>query len=430
MHDAAAQREPTPALSAPVDTILEDVCEASFPPASYGQTLAEREQTVQQVLERVFVDEHGVVRSGVNGRTMQPMRLEDVRDRPFGVGGIIERGAVPAHVKPVYLNYEDALMATGTHMQAMVAKHAATGEAACLDRARRGYEALRRLWQNIAEQVHPDDLGWMPKPYAGIDDVRHMNVTSVDQYAGATLGLHAFHEVASLGERNVIERMVCSFARWWRANHYTSGMLGGIGRWGRRNNPPLSIAYFLYLFAWVHQMRPAPRHLTEFNSWLGESEQLMTLGHERKPWVNTPGRVLECMERLLHLAPGHAPFWRRVAENAAELIVAWVSGARGGAEGEPSVMRHENYAAGFLATAERVLPGRGYADLARQCLEHASTRAEFYHVRRGQRVGDLPPRVAGDDYRHIFSGEDHAAWLHAYWTLDGSQATPQPSLPA
>src|SRR2546426_6129329 len=93
-----------------------DVCEVDFPPASYGRTLEEVEVTIQQVVERVFRDDDGILRSGVNGRTMKPMRIEDVKDRPQGMGTFAENSAIPRAVKPIWLNYENAGQATGKYL--------------------------------------------------------------------------------------------------------------------------------------------------------------------------------------------------------------------------------------------------------------------------------------------------------------------------
>jgi hypothetical protein len=63
-----------------------DVFTGDFPPVNYGNTLAESEATIAQVIERIFRDDDGILRSGVNGRTMKINRLEDIKDRPLGMG--------------------------------------------------------------------------------------------------------------------------------------------------------------------------------------------------------------------------------------------------------------------------------------------------------------------------------------------------------
>ena len=55
--------------------LTQDVYTGDFPPANYGQTHEAIEATIQEVVERVFRDEDGILRSGVNGATMRPLSL-------------------------------------------------------------------------------------------------------------------------------------------------------------------------------------------------------------------------------------------------------------------------------------------------------------------------------------------------------------------
>ena len=112
----------------PGETITTDLCPLDFPPEIYGETPDEVEATIQQVVERVFRDEDDLLRSGVYGKTMEPITADDVHDRPYGVGGYAENHAMPHAYKLIYLNYENAEQASGKYLRAMLRKHAVTGD--------------------------------------------------------------------------------------------------------------------------------------------------------------------------------------------------------------------------------------------------------------------------------------------------------------
>ncbi len=48
-------------------------------------------------------------------------------------------------------------------------------------------------------------------------------------------------------------------------------------------------------------------------------------------------------------------------------------------------------------------------------MDACTTRAHFYHIRRGLPIHKLPTLVAGDDYRDVFFCENQVHWLAAYW---------------
>ena len=126
-----------------MDEMTTDVFEGDFPPVSYGRTLEEVEATIQQVVERVFRDDDGILRSCVNGRTMKPMRVEDVKDRPKGIGSHAENSDIPREFKTVWSNYENAGQASGTYLEALCAKWQATGDVA-RSRAGQSHRASHR----------------------------------------------------------------------------------------------------------------------------------------------------------------------------------------------------------------------------------------------------------------------------------------------
>ena len=127
-----------------------DVFEGDFPPVSYGKTLEEVEATIQQVVERVFRDDDGILRSSVNGRTMKALRVEDVKDRPQGLGTFVENSSIPRSVKTIWINYENAGQASGNYLEALCAKAQITGDPQVRELARRTVDAIVMLWENAA----------------------------------------------------------------------------------------------------------------------------------------------------------------------------------------------------------------------------------------------------------------------------------------
>ena len=396
--------------------VLTDVCELDFPPEKYGETLEDIEATCQEVVERIFRDEDGAIRSGVYGKTMRPLTLEDVHDRPNGVGALSETDNMPRQYRPLWMNYENMLQCSGKYLVTMTRKHAVSGDEACVDRARRTYEATRQLWDNVAEQNF-HGRGWMPKPYAGIRKVAEMTGSSADQYADITLGLEAFYTgLATCDEKTVIEDMILSFADWWIDHHYMCEHMGHMCQWWV-GNPTLSTAYFLYLHALAYRFCPLKKHLEGFDYWL-EMNRKLFVGRLHQPGINTSGVALECLARLVELRPEHRPLWRRAAEVCAEYSVGRIVTTGDTWPQWKGVRSQQNgYAAHYMCIAHEMLPGRGYDDRARRCLEAYSGRSDFYHLSRGQKVAPLHPLVAGDDYRNMFWSEDHIAWMDAYWSL-------------
>jgi hypothetical protein len=402
-----------------------DVCEVDFPPASYGGTLEEVEATVQEVIERVFRDDDGILRSGVNGRTMKPLRLEDVKDSPLGLGRYPENSAMPRAVKPIWLNYENAGQASGKYLQALCAKARVTGDAHPRELARRTVEAIVTLWNNAAATHHMlggGGRGWFPKPYAGIRDVAQMWECSCDQYADVTLGLQSYYlSMASEQEKRKIEEIIVSFADWWYDHDY-SGVYYGDAIWWKRLGynfyHPHSVGYFLYLNALAESWSPCRKFRHGFETWLDLKGGLyLTKG---SPEANGNGIALDCLERLIALRPDLADYWRPAASHQAQHIVRMVEQGRCLPDLPCAVI---GFAAHYLATAHRLMPKEGYDRMTRRCLEACTGRENFYAILRGLRVADLPKMVSGDDYRDVFWCEDHVCWLDGYWNSQHTDAS-------
>ena len=406
------------AAAAQPEATTTDVCEVDFPPVDYGKTLKEVEAVTQTVVERVFRDADGMILGFVNGRTMKPLRPEEVKDRPLGMGTFVENSAIPREFKPIWLNYENADAASGKYLMALCTKARVTGNPEVRKLARRTVDAILLLCENAAATRHSlggGGKGWLPKPYGGVRNVSEMWETSADQYADITLGLHSYYQsMANEEEKQKLADVIGSFAEWWYDHDYAGVYLGNAIWWKRLNQNfyhPHSVGYFLYVNALAQSLRPSRKFEKGLQTWL-ELKDGMFL-HKGTRELNGCGIALDCVERLSALRPDLGEFWKSAASHLAGHVAECV-------EGSESVDRSFRmtvpaFAAHYVATAHRMLPQRGYEKLVRRCLEASTRRDDFYHIQRGRRISELPKKVSGDDYRNAFSAEKHINWMDGYW---------------
>lgn len=397
------------------EKILEDRFDGDFPPVDYGSSLEAIEKTNQAVIEEVFCDEDGILLCGVNGLTMKPYRTEDVTDRPEGRGSFAENAAIPNSIKPVWINYENTGQASGSYLEALCTKYEVCGLTETRAIARRTFEAICVLWRNAAKTEYSlggGGLGWLPKPYDGIQRVEGMQECSVDQYCDVTLGLETYYRVmASEDEKRTIEEIVISFADWWY-EHDFAGVYFGQAIWMKRlKEHSMAASYFLYLFSLAWSWKPCRRYQHGFEIWIELKDALKPPGDAI--WGCMNGLTLNVLERLMILRPDLSDFWTSVAHHQARLLASSV-------EERVNMNRRyefEGFAADYLCAADHLIPNSGYDALAIKCLTECSTRDRFYHVRRGLEIADLDTREKGDDVRHSFMSELHVHWLVGYWKL-------------
>ena len=391
--------------------LTHDVFEGDFPPASYGQTLDEIEATIQQVIERVFRDDDGILRSGVNGRTMKPLTNDEVADRPNGKGGYAEHAAMPESLKAVWLNYENAGEASGAYLMALCLKFEATRDPKVRELARRTVHAIVTLWNNASPAAGHGGggRGWFPKPYGGIHKVAGIAECSADQYAGITLGLHAYHRMmADAAEKKQIEEVIVSFSDWWHDHDHSGAYFGKPIWWKRLESHPMAAAYFLYLHALAESWQPGAKSRQSFATWLNLKATL--LRPAKATGITMHGLPVLCLEQLRALRPELDAVWQPALVHQAGLLAGSVD--------QTSQSKHFQvlgYGADYLGAAHRLLPDAGYDKLALRCLEALKNRGDFYHIRRDQRIDQLPALVRGDDYRDVFFCEGHVHWMAGYW---------------
>jgi hypothetical protein len=369
----AAQSPPSTTNSgSPAEETTKDLFEGDFPPMVYGGTLEETEATIRDVMERVFRDSDGILLSGVNGATMKPLRVEDVKDRPQGLGTFAENSAIPRAIKPIWTNYENAGQASGAYLEALCARATLAGDAHARELARRTVDAIATLWENAAATQHPlggGGRGWFPKPYDGIRRVSQMHECSVDQYCDVTLGLHTYYlTLADEAEKRKIEEVIVSFADWWYDHDYCGVYFGEAIWWKRLKTHSMAVSYFLYLNTLAQSWKPARKFEHGFEIWWDLRSALQPPG--KAGWVCMHGITLNCLERLIAIRPDLAGDWRRAAAYQAVLLAASVEPA-----GKPwDEYNTQCFGADYLAAAHRLLPKDGYDRLSRRCLEACARR--------------------------------------------------------
>ncbi len=218
------------------------------------EPLQHRAHALEEWAEAHFLDPDGIVYSQLDRATGKPLTAAffapDDDIHPVG-------GADPAGM----YSYENCGMTTGAYLQALVCRYEAEGDPAALERARRGYHALRHVY-DLGRQL---EEGFFPKIYGG----RFTQQTSTDQVLYAVQALDRFSAVASEAERREIARMIGCMIGFWVKRKY---------RFGYYHIPDMEwpLARFPSLLLLAH------KHTGEAPFW-AEYERLLAEGVNRHP---------------------------------------------------------------------------------------------------------------------------------------------------
>lgn len=396
-----------------------DVCKVAFPPVCYGEKLCDIERTIQKVIETVFRDECGLLRSGVRGEDMKPLRAEDI-DRQYGVGGWWENGQFPRQYKNVAMSFENCHQCSGKYLDGLIDKYIVTKDSAVLGYAKLIVERVREIWE-ITAKSHRYGKGWIPKPYGGMNDILEMFETSVDQYSDITFGLEKYYnELAAGEEKKILAEMLLSFADWWIDHNYTTSFLGITVWWDRVHT--LAQAYFLYLFELAYSLAPRKKYRKAFDYIFSLSEKALVtkegayMGENFNP--NTSGIVIEAMSRIAKINPGLKVFCNNCIQN---YIPAMIDAGIAGQAGELApIFNLKLFTAKYLTHAHEFSKDDALIKYMIDYLSTTNHRGDFYHVRRGLSIDDgvlTSMRVDKADYRDVFWVEEQCCWLTAYWYL-------------
>ena len=397
-----------------------DVCKLDFPPISYGEKLCEIEKTIQQIIETIFRDKSGLLASGVNGVTMKLMRPEEVTDRQLGTSGWWENACIPREYKNVAMNFENCHQCSGKYLDGLVDKYIVTKDPQVLGYAKTIVNMTRELWE-ITAKTHRYGKGWLPKPYAAMNEIPEMCESSIDQYSDITFGLEKYYnELATPEERAVLAEMFLSFADWWIDHNYTTSFMGTTVWWDRVHT--LSQSYFLYLFQLAYSLAPRQKYLDGFNYIFSRAEKALVTkegaysGENFNP--NTSGIVIEAMSRISHINPRLRVFCRNCIQSYTQALID--AGIMGKAGDLAPVFNLKLFSAKYLAHAHEFGQDDTLVKYMVDFLITKKERSEFYHVKRGLSLDDgvlEQMHVDKADYRDYFWAEEHCCWLATYWYL-------------
>ena len=398
-----------------------DVCKLDFPPVSYGKSLSQAEKTIQQIIETIFRDESGLLGSGVNAVTMKPLRVEEVTDRQFGIGGWWENCCIPKEYKNIGMNFENCHQCSGKYLDGLVDKYIVTKDHAVLGYAKKIVNATREVWETAAK-THRYGKGWLPKPYAGMKLISEMSESSVDQYSDITFGLEKYYnELATPEERSVLAEMFLSFADWWIDHNYTTSFIGMTIWWDRIHT--LAQSYFLYLFELAYSLAPRKKYRDGFDYIFSLAEKSLVskegayFGENYN--ANTSGIVIEAMLRISHINPSLKVFCGNCIQNyIPALIEAGSLGIQGNVEAPVFNMKPRT--AKYLTHAHEFCQDEALIKYMVEFLSATKERSDFYHIKRGVSLDDsVLEKVRADksDYKDVFWAEEHCAWLSTYWYL-------------
>jgi hypothetical protein len=166
--------------------------------------LNQRAGAIEAWTESHLIDPHGVVYSQVDkasGRTLTAAFFDPESERHL-----------PGVSLADFWHYENCGMTTGAYLQALVCRYEVDHDPAALDRARRCYGALRRIY-DLGKQL---EEGFFPKIYGA----RFSNQTSTDQVLYAVMALDRYAPHAGGEERLDIARMIELMVRFWVKRKY------------------------------------------------------------------------------------------------------------------------------------------------------------------------------------------------------------------
>ena len=318
------------------------------------------------------------------------------------------------------MNFENCHQCSGKYLDGLVDKYAVTKDPKVLGYAKRIVDATRELWETVAK-THIYGKGWLPKPYAGMNEISEMNESSVDQYADITLGLEKYyHELATPDEKAVLAEMFLSFADWWIDHNYTTSYEGITVWWDRVHT--LAQAYFLYLFELAYSLAPRKKYRDAFDyifSLGGDklvSKEGAYDGENYNP--NTSGIVIEAMSRIARINPSLKVFCNNCIQNYVPALIE--AGISGNAGSLGPIFNMKLFAAKYLTHAHEFCNDDSLIKYMVEFLSTVKNRADFYHVKRGMSLDDgvlEKGNADKNDYRDVFWAEQHCCWISTYWYL-------------
>ena len=172
--------------------------------------LSAKAELIEDYVEKYLVDQNGIIYSAINNLTGKPWTEEDLK--------LSDAFKLPGVLPWELLSYENCGMTTGAYLAALTAKYRTTGNSADLILAGRCFDGLQFIYETGKQK----EEGFFPKIYGG----KYSEQISSDQYIYAIKGMDLYYDIAPVGHRKQISRMVGKMVEFWmkrryRYNYYT-----------------------------------------------------------------------------------------------------------------------------------------------------------------------------------------------------------------
>ena len=165
---------------------------------------------LEQYIDGRLFDPFGIAMSGIDSHTGRPY------ERDFITPVKVPRRA--AFDTWTYWTYEDAVMQMGLYIHAQVLKHDATGDEACIEKARACWEVLHNVYS--CSQIH--GIGSFLRPYGGYDEMhKFLEPLGTDQASPMFTGLFHFMKHADAHTREIITDVLLRTLTWYEQQGFS-----------------------------------------------------------------------------------------------------------------------------------------------------------------------------------------------------------------
>jgi hypothetical protein len=171
--------------------------------------LAPKAAAIEQYVEDHLYDPQGILYSYINVET----------DRPFERSAITTQHApVRAHFDPwSYWTYEDSLLSMGLYLDGLARKYEVTGEEACLERAQKLWQSVRKIFS--CSQVY--GIGNFLRPYGGFAKMgQFAEPLGTDQASPLFAGLFLYSRHADQSTRDQIADVMLKTIGWYETQGF------------------------------------------------------------------------------------------------------------------------------------------------------------------------------------------------------------------
>jgi len=399
-----------------------------------------REEKIYSLVASKMMDKDGLVYSMILEDTLKPIHDKDIPDRVC-----FNYVDAPKKLwKAGFFGYEDSLMATAEFLLANIYKYRVTKDKQVKQLANKLFNALKSAALAGAKYngwiVRPM-LGFLPKPYGGINTAHLSGEVSVDQYQRVMYALEIYRNtIASASERKWIDKFLLACADCWDINNYTFNYMLGICRWGCCSAH--SVAFGLYCSAIGMNLSGKQQHKGWFEIFMSRVDSL-----EKNPAHSLSDNVA-CLvafasKSLCRTVPKEQARWRVYAERIVKSSISgmdkdgygwlftFLSGQKKGELIRPhwdktshrywdflrwrgNIRRPLSQLAGALADVYEITGNEKYSKLAQNVLSKHGEKGYMKWLE------PLTPKDMPKGYETLgkfICGLNTATWLRAYWQL-------------